>query len=224
MADRGVIVDFDFAVANGAEVLFNTTKKFLKELDGIAFDVPLEARFLASNGYQDGLNRLFALVKTKKTAQKAARELAAAFAVELTKVAPAAVGVAFRNFVKALVERGVRIVIATRADIEVLRPAFDFVNGDRVTFYQEASDCFGTCRWDSWVRACRGAKLGRLTALALAGSGHGVKSALVAGMGAVGVVNDHVAYQDYGGADCVVPELSGKTAKEILKALRVKFK
>ena len=37
MAERGVIVEFDFAAMNGAELLFETTRKFLADLDGIPF-------------------------------------------------------------------------------------------------------------------------------------------------------------------------------------------
>ena len=72
MADRGVIVEFDFAAMNGAELLFETTRKFLADLDGIPFDAMTEARYLAGGNYQGGLSELFSIVKTKKTAQKAA--------------------------------------------------------------------------------------------------------------------------------------------------------
>ena len=221
MAGKGVIVDFDFAVANGAEILFNTAKEFLKELDGIKLDESLEARYLSGNGYEDGFGRLFAEVKTKKTAPKAAREFAAAFSRQLTAAVPKAVGPAVRNFIKALVEKGVRVVIATRADLEVVKPLFSFVPGGRIAFYPEVSDAYGTCRWDSWRRAGHKAGLNRASTVAVAGSGFGVKSALSAGMGVVAVTNAHVAYQDFGGADDVVSELSGKTAKSVLKALRI---
>ena len=48
-----------------------------------------------------------------------------------------------------------------------------------------------------------------------------MKSALLAGMGSVAVVNDHVAYQDFGGADETVGALDGATADLILGILRV---
>ena len=79
MTGRGVVIEFDFAVLNGAELLFKTTKKFLRDLDKIPFDESLEARCLAGRTYADGLARLFAQAKTKKTAPKAARERGAAY-------------------------------------------------------------------------------------------------------------------------------------------------
>ena len=95
MTGKGIVIEFDFAAMNGAELLFKTTKKFLRDLDRIPFDESLEARCLAGRTYADGLARLFAQAKTKKTAPKAARELSAAFASAVTGVVPTAVGIPF---------------------------------------------------------------------------------------------------------------------------------
>ena len=54
---------------------------------------------------------------------------------------------------------------------------------------------------------------------AVTGSGLGVKSALVAGMRSVAVMNDRVAYQDFGGAGEIVDGLSAKAAKRILAVM-----
>lgn len=219
MAGRGVVIEFDFAAMNGAELLFRTAKGFLADLDGIRLDDALEARYLAGRTYQDGLGRLFAEVKTKKTAQKAARDLAAAFAAELTAAAPAAIGQPFRNFVKALVDAGLTVAIATRADLETVRPAFESAFGEKVILYREDSEGYGFATWESWRRACMAMELKHAFVRAVSGSGFGVKAALVAGMRPVAVVSDRVAYQDFGGANEIVEELSGKTAKRILSAL-----
>ena len=216
MSGRGVVIDFDFAVMDGAELLFRTAKRFLEGLDNIPFDASLEVRYLAGRTYMDGLTRLFALAKTKKTAQKASRDLAAAFADAVTAAAPAAVGVPFRNFVKALVDAGFAVAIATRADLDAVRPAFESVLGEKVILYREESDGYGFPTWESWRRACIALEMKHASVRAVAGSGFGVKTALVAGMRSIAVVNDRVAYQDFGGADEVVDELSGKSAKKFL--------
>ena len=221
MADRGVIVEFDFAAMNGAELLFETTRKFLADLDGIPFDAITEARYLAGGNYQGGLSELFSIVKTKKTAQKAARDLAAAFNAALTEAVQSAVSPAFRNFVKVLADRGVRVVIATRADIAAVRMAFAQILSGDVVLYQETSTCYGSVKWDAWRRACVANRLRHLNAVAVTGSGFGVKSALVAGMGSMAVVNDHVSWQDFGGADEVVDELSAPTARRLLEVFRM---
>lgn len=216
MAGRGVIVEFDFTVLNGAELLFQTARRFLESLDGIALDAVAEARHLAGRTYQSGFERLFPLVKTKKTPQKAARDFAVAFSAAVTAAFPSSIGVAFRNFVKSLTDRGLTVVISTRADGEVAGAAFEPILGENVLICQEISLGYGFAKGDSWRRACRVAGLCPGTTLAVTGSGYGVKAALLAGLGSMAVVNERVAYQDFGGADDVLAELSGKTAKRVL--------
>ena len=109
MSVRGVIVEYDFAAIEGAEILFNTTRTFLSKLDGIAFDNVVEARYLAGGNYQGGLADYFAVVKTKKTAQKAARDLSAAFVRELNARVAQPLAPAFVNFVRTLAEKGLKV-------------------------------------------------------------------------------------------------------------------
>lgn len=221
MAEKGVVIEFDFAVLNGAELLFDTAKAFLQTLDDIKLDTALEARYLAGNGFQDGLARLFASVRTKKTAQKAARDLQAAFAKAVTDAVPSALGMSFRNFVRVLSEKGVRVILSTRADLEAAAPAFSNALGESVVLFPETTDGYGFARWDAWRRACCETGIRHSSALAISGSGVGVKAALLAGMKSMAVINDHVAYQDFGGVNALLPELSGKTAKKVLEALHV---
>ena len=217
---KGVIVEFDFAVLNGAELLYQTTETLLKEND-IPFSARAEAQHLAGGNYQGGLAEYFTVVKTKKTAAKAAKDLTDRFIAALTAAVPAAVTPTFRNFVKTLADKGVRVVIATRADVEAVRPAFEGLLGEDVILHQEQSTTYGCVKWDAWRRACAASKLRNLRTLAVTGSGLGVKSALLAGMGAVVVPNDHVAYQDFGGADADVKCLDTAAAKTILGILRI---
>ena len=221
MVEKGVIIEFDFAAMDGAGLLFTTAKNFLAKLDGIALDVPTEVRHLLGNTYLSGLASLFSVVKTKKTAQKAAKDVSAAFAAVLTEAVPSAVTSAFRNFVSALSSKEVKVVIATRADIDAVRPAFEPILNDNVMLFHDESPCYGAVKWDSWRRICVMTGMSRPATIAIAGSGISVKSALMAGIGAVAVVNDRVAYQDFTGADAIVPELSGTTAKKVLSALRM---
>ena len=216
MNGRGVVVEFDFAVMDGAGLLFKTAKKFLSDLDKIALDDALEARYLAGRTYLDGLARLFASVRTKKTAQKAARDLAAAFNTAVTEAVSAAITVQFRNFIKTLTDAGVTVAIATRADVEAVKPAFEPVLGERVILYHEESEAYGFATWESWRRACIALEMKHAMVRAVSGSGFGVKAALVAGLRSVAVINDRVAWQDFGGASEVLDELSGKTAKRFL--------
>ena len=217
---KGVIVEFDFAAMDGANLLFDVTKKFLAGLDNIPFDERIEAQHLAGGNYQGGLAEYFAVVKTKKLAAKAAKDLSAAFVSALNEAVPKSVTPAFRKFVQTIAAKGVKIVISTRADVETVRPAFAGLLGDDVVLFQETSSTYGSVKWDAWRRACAMNKLRNFSTIAVTGSGFGVKSALVAGMGSVAVTSPHVAYQDFGGVDEVVSELNAAAAKTILEILR----
>ncbi len=224
MADtvkKGVIVEFDFAAMDGASLLFDVTKKFLAGVDSIPFDERIEAQHLAGGNYQGGLAEYFSIVKTKKMPAKAAKDLAAAFEAALNDAVPKAVSPSFRNFVTALASKGVQVVIATRANLEKVGAAFAPLVGENVSLYQETSATYGSVKWDAWRRACAMNKLRNFSTIALTGSGYGVKSALIAGMGSVAVVYPHVAYQDFGGADEVVKELNSAAARTVLEVLRV---
>ena len=115
----------------------------------------------------------------------------------------------------------VMVVISTRAELEKVQGAFSALLGENVALYQETSATYGSVKWDAWRRACAMNKLRNFSTIAVTGSGFGVKSALLAGMGSVAVVSPHVAYQDFGGADEVVKELNSATARTVLDILRV---
>ncbi len=217
---KGVIVEFDFAAINGAELLFNATKSVLAEGD-IPFDSRVEAQYLAGGNCQGGLSEYFSAVKTKKTAAKAAKDVAEAFQKALAAAIPAAKNPTFRNFVKTLASKGVKVVISTRASLSAVESAFADVVGENVSLYQETSTTYGSLKWDAWRRALVANDLKNFMTIAVTGSGYGVKSALLAGMGSVAVINDNVAYQDFGGADEVVKTLDTAAATAILKILRV---
>ena len=59
---KGVIVEFDFAVLNGAELLYQTTEALLKEND-IPFSTRVEAQHLAGGNYQGGLAEYFTVTR-----------------------------------------------------------------------------------------------------------------------------------------------------------------
>ena len=214
---KGVIVEFDFTVLNGAEILFNTAKSLLKGY-GITLDTRLEAMHLAGGNYQGGLAELFERVNCSYDPAQAARELNSAFNEAVALNTGSSVPVAFRNFLKALLDHDLKVVIATRGDPDALAAA---IGDSRVLMHAETSLTYGSCKWDAWKRACRQSKLHEMLTAAVTGSGFGVRAALVAGMSALGVTNSHVAWQDFGGADNVVSSLDKKAADIVLQMLKV---
>ena len=174
-------------------------------------------------GYGWGMvAELFSSVLGKRdNAGDTARALAKAFADALTEKAAAAVTPSFKAFVKALADKGLKVVIATRSNLEALKPALEGLDPELVIPYQEISVTYGNCKWDAWARAVNTNGLVNVLTVGVTGSGNGVKSALVAGLSAIGVVHDHVAYQDFGGADAVVEKLDAKVADEVFRMLHL---
>ena len=217
---RAVIVEFDFAVLNGADVLFETAKKVFAA-HGVELTDKLEAIHLAGGSYQGAISELYTTLGKKGDAAKLAKELDDAFKAELAVKAPAAVDAQFKAFATALIEKGVTVIVDTRAPVEAVAAALAPDFGEAVTVYAEPSLTYGSLKWDAWVRACRANQVHPSLTVAVTGSGFGVRAALVAGLPAVAVQNKRTAYQDFGGADAVVDKLDVKLVPEILRALHL---
>ena len=210
---KGVVVEFDFAVLNGSEILFETASSILKGY-GITLDARLESLHLAGGNYQGALAELFGKVECDAEPAAVARELNSAFNAAVAAKAAAAVTPAFKNFIKTLQDKGVKVVVATRGDAAALADP-------QVVVHAETSSTYGSCKWDAWKRACRNNGLHEMLTAAVTGSGFGVKAALVAGMSALGVSNKRVEWQDFGGADDVVDTVDKNAADIVLKMLKV---
>lgn len=221
MADKGVIIEYDFAATDGAKLLSRITEGFLADLDGIPFNPTIEARHFAGGSYQGCFAEYFQVMKIKKTALKAARDFDGLVRREFTAAVANPPSAAFANFVKTLTAKGVRVVIVTRADLEQVRGAFAALLGPSVELYHEESTTYGSMKWDAWRLACVRSGLRPYNTLAVAGSGYSVKAALRAGMGSVAVMNERTAYQDFTGCDEFFKELNGPAAKMVLEILRV---
>ena len=221
MAEKGVMIEYDFAVIDGASLLYNTTENFLRELDGIPFDSVIEARHFAGGDYQSCFAKYFPIVKTKKTALKAGRDLDAAFRKALEAEIVKGVPQSFVEFVRELVSRQIKVVISTRADLAKLGDAFAAFPVHGIVYRHEESTVYGSVRWEVWRRICIQTRVDPRNAVAATGSGLGVKAALRGGLGAVAVTNPRTAYQDYTGCDEFFTQLDAAAARRIMEILKV---
>ena len=219
---RGVIVDFDFAVLDGASLLFEAASKVLGKA-GVTLDAKLEALHLTGGNYQGGIAEL--LEKTGKEGvdvAACAHELADEFRAALGKsLADTGVSEGVKAFVRAIAAKDAKVVLDSRIDLEALKGALGDLVGDSVIPYAETSVTYGGGKWDAWKRAARATGLVDVLTSVVAGSGHGVKAALIAGFSAVAVIHPHVAYQDFGGADVVLKKFDEAAAASVLRLLRI---
>ena len=218
---RGVIVEFDFTAFDGAQLLFDIAKEVLAKY-GVTLSVKLEAIHLVGGNCHGGVRELFSALDNNGDASACASEIVDTFRTALAeKVSAAAADPNVKAFLDTLVAKQVQVVISTRANIPDIRHAFEIYDGTLVTLYGESTTVYGNCRWDAWRRACVGNDLHALLTVAVAGSGKGVKGALVAGMSAAGVIHPHTEWQDFGGADAISTQLDKAFAEHILRVLRI---
>ena len=126
-----MIVEFDFTVLDGSKLLFDTAKALLQK-SGVELTPQLEAMHLAGGNYHGGLAELFDKLGKKADAAALARELNATFNAAVAQAAPGAITQGFRNFCKALLEKDVKVVVATRGDAPALGAAINSMSADGV--------------------------------------------------------------------------------------------
>ena len=217
---RAVLIEFDFTALDGAALLYEVARARLEEC-GIELTPKLEALHLVNGNCQGAIAELFNAFGKRHDPAKAARELSDRFREVLTEQVASGVTEGFKAFVAALTARGLKVVIATRADTDVLRPALDGLDAQLVSVYSESSVTYGNCKWDAWRRAVRANELHEVLTVAVTGSGYGVKSALLAGLPVLAVVHDHTAWQDFGGADVVADAFSADLARDVFRMLHL---
>lgn len=215
---RALIVELDFAAANGAELLFDTAKAVLAK-HGIDLSHKLEAGYLAGFSYTTGVTTLAKALEKEVTVGDITSELSESFKEALNKVVPSTVGDGLKELAAALAEKGVYTVLDTRADAETVKAAF--AGNDKVFVCEELSTSYGSLKIEAWKRICNTYSICAPMSVALTGSGISVRSALIAGLSAVCVENPHVAYQDFSGADLVTDSISRDLAPDILRLMKV---
>lgn len=217
---RGAVVEFDFTALDGAQILFNVAKEYLAGI-GIDLTLKLEAKHLVGGNYHGGMVELFSALGNRHEPAKAARELSNAFKDAISERFQEGVTDGFKAFVNELKAHCVKVVISTRGDVEKLKATLGDLLGDLCVVHQETSTTYGNCKWDAWKRSCGPYDLHEMLTVGVAGSGAGVKSALIAGLSAIGIVHPHTAYQDFGGADVVAEGFDASLAKTALRMLHM---
>lgn len=214
---RGVIVEFDFAVLSGHRLLLDACRDRLAK-EGVALDAGQMARFLVGKSFSAGLNALGN--RQQKTIDVPAviadcnEKYASALKDQLSSV-PAG----FVEFVQALLAKGLKVVLISRADVEAVRALFPAA--DKLVVQHDTANSFGFCSWDGWRRAARKNDLHERLCVAVAGSGSSVKGALSSGMGVFVKTNPLTEYQDVGGCDRVVETFAAGVADDVVRLLRI---
>jgi len=216
---RGVIVEFDFTVLGGHALLLDICIARLAK-DNVKFDASLMARSMGGKSFSSGLNAL--CNKQQKTIDVPAvvgecQELYS----EALQGSLSQVPAGFVAFVKALLAKGLKVVLVSRADADAVKAVFGDVESDKLVITHDVSNGFGFCSWDGWRRAARKCDLHERLCVAVAGSGYSVKGALTSGLGVMVKVNPLTEHQDISGSDVQIGEWSAGLADEVTRLLHI---
>lgn len=216
---RGVIVEFDFAVLPGHKLMLDICQTRLAQ-DGITLDEQLMARMMNGKSFSSALNVLSKIVKKPIETSEITSECYPLFE-EVLKKETAKIPSGFTAFIKALHAKNLKTVILTRADPEVVQEALTDLKGDNLVVSRDTASGFGFYSWDAWSRAARDHDLIERLCVAVVGSGYSVKAAMISGMGIIAKPNPLTEHQDFGGCDAVIDKLSASVADEVFRILHL---
>jgi len=214
-----MIVEFDYAVLPGHQLLLNACKEQFPAA-GLEIDAALMARYMFGKSFARALNALAA--QQEKTVEEPTALITAcnaALSAALTDALPS-VSADFLAFVRAALARGVKVIIISRANADAVRALFPDA-GEKLVVQTDTSSGFGFLGWDVWRRAARKNDLRERLCVAVTGSGFSVKGVLTSSMGAMYKDNPLVAYQDFSGGDVAVQKFDASLVNDVARILRI---
>ena len=215
---RGVIVEFDFAVLSGHRLLLDICSARLAK-EGVKLDATLMARCMGGKSFSSGLNvlcnRQQKTIDVPTVIAECNESFAAALKAGLSEKLPG-----FPEFVAALLAKGLKVVLVSRVESDAVRALFPAVAEKLVVMHETASS-FGFCSWDGWRRVARKNDLHERLCVAVAGSGFSVKGALTSGMGVMVKGNPLTEYQDFGGCDKRIGEYTAALSDDVVRLLGI---
>ena len=220
LLQRGVIIEFDFAVLPGHSLLLESCReRFAKE--GIKMDEAILSRLMAGRTFSSGLNAFCAKRQTKIDVADVITTCYENFDSALQQALSKPLPVGFVDFVKALLAKDIKVVLVSRVASEAVQAIFAEINNSKFVAMQDASAGFGFYSWDGWRRAARKNDLRERLCVGVAGSGYSVKGALFAGMGVLAKANALVEYQDFSGCDVNIKAFAASLAEDVARILRI---
>jgi hypothetical protein len=213
-----MIVEFDYAVLPGHQVLLDVCKAQFAEV-GRNVDAALMAHHMYGKPFATALTAL--MTHQNKTVDVPAIIALCnpAFSAALTDALPTVLA-EFKKFVDAVLAKDVKVVIISRASADAVKALFP-TDDENLVVQTDTSSGFGFLGWDVWRRAARKNDLRERLCVAITGSGFSVKGVLTSSMSVMFKDNPLVAYQDFSGADTAIEKFDAALVKEVTRILRI---
>ena len=217
---RGLLVEFDFAVMPGHQLLLDICKEQLAK-EGLKIDEVLTARYMFGRSFVAGLS---ALCRAQEVSSFEVSDMVATcneIFVEKIKDNLANVPAGFKEFIQAVADKGVKVVLFSVAESETILSAFSDMPEDMLGASEDLTSSFGFTSWEGWRRFARKNGLHERLCVSICGSGLSVKGALTSGISVIVRDNEMVDYQDIGGYDKQIEEFDAGLADEVARLLHL---
>jgi len=217
---RGLLVEFDFAVMPGHQIMLDVCKEQLAK-EGLNIDDVLMARYMFGRSFVAGLS---ALCRAQGVSSFEVSTMVAtcndAFAAKI-KDNLSGISAKFKEFVKAVTGKGIKVVLFSVAESEAIQAVFADMPEDMVAVSEDLTSSFGFTSWEGWRRFARKNGLHERLCVSVCGSGLSVKGALTSGVSVIVKDNDIVAYQDISGYDMKIEEFDTGLVDEVVRLLHL---
>ncbi|MFA7173969.1 MAG: hypothetical protein WC340_11250 [Kiritimatiellia bacterium] len=217
---RGLLVEFDFAVMSGHQIMLDVCKEQLTK-GGLKIDEVLMARYMFGRSFVAGLSALCRAQKlpTIDATDKVTlcnAEFAAKITANLAKI-PAG----FKDFINAVVAKDIRVVLFSVAEIEDIKAVFSDMPEDLFAVSENLASSFGFTSWEGWRRFARKNSVHERLCVSVCGSGLSVKGALTAGVSPMVKDNPIVAYQDTSGHNRQIESFDAELVDDVVRLLHL---
>ncbi len=215
---RGMLVEFDYTVMPGHQIMLDICKEQLSK-KGLKIDAVLMARYMFGRSFVAGLS---ALCRAQDVSVFDFSEVATAcndiFADRIqAKLKDIPKG--FKEFVKAVAAKGIKVVIFSQAESEAIQAVFPDLTTEQLGVAEDLTSSFCFTSWEGWRRFARKNGLHERLCVSISGSGLSVKGALTSGLSSIVKDNDIVAYQDIGGCDRQIEKFDVSLLDEVERLL-----
>lgn len=217
---RGVLVEFDFAVMPGHQIMLDVCKEQLAK-EGLKVDALLMARYMFGRSFVAGLS---ALCRAQDVSSFEVSEMAAAcneIFAERIKAKFKDIPKGFKEFVNAVAAKGLKVVIFSQVESEAIQAVFPDLSEEQLGVSEDLTSSFCFTSWEGWRRFARKNGLHERLCVSIAGSGLSVKGSLTSGVSAIVKDNEMVAYQDISGYDKQIEEFDASLMDEVERLLHL---
>jgi hypothetical protein len=217
---RGLLVEFDFAVMPGHQIMLDVCSEQLPKA-GLKVDQLRMARSMLGRSFVSALNSLCRLqnVKSEDVAELAAN-CNKAFAERIGQVSDG-LPEGFMEFLSEAADKGLKTVLFTKSDVDSLQSKFSALPENKVCVTEDLASSFCFTSWEGWRRFARKNALHERLCVGVAGSGLSVKGALTSGLSVLVKTNDIVDYQDISGADRQITDFNAELIQDVRRLLHL---